>query len=58
MLIGSDTPKYVIAVFANTEKNAKKMASELDFIEMKNILRSRKEGTALLKKELSFVKKG
>lgn len=59
VILGADVPKYVVAVFADTEKNAKKMASQLDFTGggMKNILRSQKQAGALLNRELSFVRK-
>jgi hypothetical protein len=57
MIMGSDVPKYLVAVFATSEKQAKKRAEGLEFITlpMKNILRSQKQGSAVLRKDLSTV---
>ncbi len=59
VVIGGDVPKYLIAVFADTEKEAEKRARRLEFGEgpIKNILRSQKEGTCVLRPDLSFVRK-
>jgi hypothetical protein len=56
ILIGSDVPKYLVAVFANTEKQAQKRAEGLEFITvpMKNLLRSQKQGGAALRTDLSM----
>jgi hypothetical protein len=57
MIIGSDVPKYLVAVFATNEKQAKKHSEKLEFITlpMKNILRSQKQGSAVLRKDLSTM---
>lgn len=56
MVIGADLPKYLVAVFASTEKEADKRAAELEFGSgpIKNILRSQKEGSCLLRSDLSL----
>jgi len=58
ILIGSDAPKYLVAVFAASEKQAQKRAEGLEFIDspMKNILRTQKQGAAILRKDLSIIR--
>jgi hypothetical protein len=53
--IGSSVPKYLVAVFAPSEKQAQKRAEGLEFITlpMKNLLYSQKQGVAVLRKDLS-----
>lgn len=55
IIIGSNVPKYLVAIFAPDEKQAKKRAEGLEFITlpMKNILQSQKQGSAVLRKDLS-----
>lgn len=50
VVLGMDAPKYVVVVYGNTEKEAEKLARglELGSGEIKNILRSQKEGTCSL----------
>ncbi len=59
VVMGSDTPKYLIAVFAKTAKEAENDAEDLDFIGngIKKIIRLQKSGTALLRKDFSAPRK-
>lgn len=59
VVVGGDVPKYLIAVFAQTEKEAEAQAASLDITGggIKNILRSQKSATALLRKDLSITAK-
>ena len=55
ILIGGDAPKYLIAIFGSNEKQVRKDAEELELIPppLKNLLRSQKQGSAILRKDLS-----
>jgi hypothetical protein len=55
IVIGGDMPKYGVAVFGFDEKQVKKDAEELELITppLKNLLRSQKQGGAVLRKDLS-----
>jgi hypothetical protein len=55
VLFGADVPSYVIAVFGNSPKEAKNLASKLRIIdkEMKNILRQEKKGSGIMREDLS-----
>jgi hypothetical protein len=55
IVIGSSVPKYLVAVFAPSEKQAQKRAEGLEFITvpMKNLLYLQKQGVAVLRKDLS-----
>jgi hypothetical protein len=57
MIIGSSIPKYLVIIFAANEKQAKKRAEGIEFITlpMKNIVRSQKQGSAVLRKDLSSI---
>ena len=58
VIFGGDVPSYVVAVFGNTQKEAKNLAEGLQFIDgqMKNVLRQEKKGSGLLRSDLSSVK--
>ena len=55
VVMGADTPKYLVAVFGATGKDAELQAKGLNLGQgpVKNILRSQKEGSAVLRKDLS-----
>lgn len=55
VLYGSDVPKYLVAVFGSSEKEAEKRALSLEIIrgEWKNIVRQQKSGTARYRTDLS-----
>ncbi len=55
IVIGGDVPKYAVAVFGFDEKRVKKDAEDLELITppLKNLLRSQKQGGAVLRKDLS-----
>ena len=57
VLFGSDVPKYIVAVFADSEDQASDLADGLEIInaEMKNILRSERKGKAVMRKDLSIL---
>lgn len=54
-LFGSNVPKYLVAVFSETEKQAGKDAASLEFITgpMRNILLTEQQGEAFFRKDLS-----
>jgi hypothetical protein len=55
IVIGGDLPKYLVAVFGANEKKVKQDAENLELIPapLKNLLRSQKQGSAVLRKELT-----
>lgn len=57
LLFGGDVPTYMVAVFANSAKEAKDQAKQLRFIDaqMKNVLRQEKKGVGLMRKDLSAI---
>ena len=58
IVIGSNVPKYLVTVFATGEKQVQKRAEELEVIDltMKNIVLTQKQGSAILRKDLSTMK--
>lgn len=56
-ILGADIPKYVVAVFADSEKAAAKAFDQLGLITLplKNIVRSERSGTALVRQDLSVI---
>lgn len=58
IVIGSNVPKYLVAVFASGEKQAQKRAEGLELIDlaMKNIILTQKQGSAILRKDLSTMR--
>lgn len=56
VLFGGDVPSYVVAVFGNSAKEAKKQAESLQIIDgMKGLLRQEKKGSGLMRRDLSSV---
>lgn len=57
VLFGGDTPSYIVAVFSDTVKEAKKLARDLEIIDgqMKNVLRQEKKGSGVIRKDLSAM---
>ncbi len=55
IVIGGDLPKYLVATFGSNEKKVKQDAENLELIPppLKNLLRSQKQGSAVLRKELT-----
>ena len=56
VVLGGDLPRYFVAVFADTEKEAEKWAGGLELGKgpVRDVLRSQKEGVSLLRSDLSF----
>jgi hypothetical protein len=59
VVFGADTPKYIVAIFAPTIRDAERQVEKIDFIPMtmKNILRNQKQGSGLMRADLSNVNK-
>ena len=57
VLLGADTPKYVVLVGAKEESSLEKSASSLSFMEgnIKDIIRNQREGRAIFKGNLSAI---
>lgn len=57
ILIGSHVPKYLVATFATSEHQAQNQAEELELIdaEIKNIVSSQKQGSAVFRRDLSLI---
>ena len=60
VLFGADVPSYIVAIFAETPKEAKELAKGLQIIDgqMKNLLRQEKKSSGMMRKDLSAVKNG
>ncbi len=56
-LYGSDTPRYVIAVFCETKEESQKVVSSIDFITpiSREIIRNTKEGDGVFRMDLSSL---
>lgn len=57
-ILGSDTPKYIVAVFAKSAQEAEKSVEALAITKgtLSNIVRQQKEGTAVLRPDLSVYR--
>lgn len=59
VLFGGEVPSYIVAVFADSPKEAKDLAVGLQITDgqMKNVLRQEKKGEAIIRKDLSAAGK-
>jgi len=57
VVFGGDEPSYIVAIFAETAKEAKRLAENFPLIDgtMKNVLRQERKGEVVLRKDLSSV---
>lgn len=55
--LGGDIPSYIVAVFADSPKEARHLAEKLNLIDgpMRNIIRQEKSGSGVVRKDLSSV---